>query len=91
MNDEKRKQVATQCRAVSHMAKALAQINDDYEKLFEEGSADHLIDQVGNRTAHQMETLGNILNGMDAADEQDKWMDAVFKEAQRLWPQGPRK
>jgi hypothetical protein len=34
-----------------------------------------------------METLGDILNGMNAVDEkEDAWLDPIFREAQRLWP-----
>ena len=88
MSDEKREQVAKQCEAVAHMATALARVNADYSKMFRDGHMDTLIEQVGKRTAHLMEVLGDVFNGMDAVDgDEDAWMDPVFKEAQRLWPQ----
>jgi hypothetical protein len=85
-DEEKREQVAKQCEAVSHTASALAQICRDYAVMFRDGGMDNLIEQVGKRTALQMETLGDMLNGTDAADESDDWMEPVFREAQRLWP-----
>ena len=30
--------------------------------------------------------LGDILNGMDAATEEDEWTDAIFDEMQRRFP-----
>ena len=85
---DKRKQVALQCKAVSHMAKAIAEIYSDYEAMFErDGGMRGLEDQVGKRTAAWMETLGDMLNGIDAAMPEDDWMAPVFEEAQRLWPQ----
>ena len=85
MND-KRNQVALQCRAVCHMATAIAQIYSDYEKMFLDGAAEKLIDQVGARTASFMEDLGNMLNANDSCTEEDEWMEPVFREAHRLWP-----
>ena len=86
-DEEKRKQVAAQCRAVSHMANSLAQIYSDYDEMFERGCMDSLIDQVGKRTAAWMETLGDMLNSIDAVTKEDEWMTPVFEEANRLWPQ----
>lgn len=84
---DKQKQVSEQCRAVSHLATALAQIHSDYAKMLADGKPnDGFVEQVGKRTAALMETLGEILNGMDAADETDDWMIPIFREAQRLWP-----
>lgn len=88
--DARRKQVADQCRAVAHLAAALAQVSDDYARMFGNVGAvrpDDIVEMVGKRTARQMEVLGNILNGMDANDDEDEWMAPVFLEAQRLWPQ----
>lgn len=87
MTDERRMQVAAQCDAVCHLAKALAEVHNDYAEMFRKGHAEVLIDQVGERTARIMETLGDILNGMDAVSEEDERLNPIFEEAQRLWPQ----
>lgn len=85
--DEKRAQVVNQCRAVAHMATALASISSDYAGLFITAAHDNIIEQVGKRTAEQMEILGNILNGIDAVDSKaDEWMTPIFESAHRFWP-----
>lgn len=87
--NEKRKQVALQCRAVAHMAQALAKVYADKERMFlsDTKGPDDIIDIVGKWSASHMEDLGNILNGIDAADsDEDAWMEPVFLEAQRLYP-----
>lgn len=89
MSEEKRNQVVAQCNAVCHLAKCLIEVHSDCARMFATGSVDNLIDQVGNRTAHFMEALGDMLNGMDAVTEEDAWLDPIYKEAHRLWPQPP--
>ena len=85
---EKRQQVAMQCKAVSHLADALAAIHEDQEAMIKNASPDDwLVDRIGNRTARIMNTLGDILNGMDAVEDSDAWMDPVFEEAKRQFPQ----
>lgn len=87
-DEEKREQVAAQCKAVAHMAQSLMEVHLDYERMFQRGnSVNSLIDIVGNRTASFMEQLGDMLNAMDACEEEDKWMTPIFKKAQELWPQ----
>lgn len=86
MSEENRRQVADQCRVVAKLAENIAQIYRDYAKMFDAGVAVELLGQVGERTASQMETLGDILNGMDAVSEEDTWMVPIFETAQRLWP-----
>lgn len=86
---EKRAQVAKQCRAIVHMAEALADVYRAKASSFESDSPgpDQLIELVGKWSAGHMETLGDILNGMDAVDDdEDAWLDPIFKEAHRLWP-----
>lgn len=87
--DEKRKQVADQCRVVAHLARALATVNEDYAETYAQGPSgmDELLDGVGNRTARHMNLLGDILNGMDAVTEEDEWTDPIFHEARRMFPQ----
>lgn len=88
MDDAKRKQVALQCKSVVHLAKALMEVHSDYARMLDDPACkiDKIVDQVGARTASFMETLGNMLNAMDAVEESDDWMKPVFREAQRLWP-----
>ncbi|AZO45916.1 hypothetical protein EJ076_34955 [Mesorhizobium sp. M7D.F.Ca.US.005.01.1.1] len=82
------KQIANQCRVVAHLADALSGIHHDYERMYlgevSEGAKD-IADIVGKRTAQIMETLGDILNGMDAVTEEDDWTHPIFREANRLW------
>ena len=87
--DEKRKQVADQCRVVVHLANALANVHADKATMINAGAYDKegVLNFVGKSTAHLMEVLGDILNGMDAVDKkEDSWVDSIFKEAHRLWP-----
>ena len=88
MTDERpelREQVAKQCEAVAHMATALASVNSEYAKMLRAG-APLPMKIVGRRTAHLMEVLGDIMNGMDIVDEEDDWIEPVIAEAQRLCP-----
>ena len=86
---EKQAQVAAQCRAVVHMAKVLAEVHEAKAQGFDGAErSDGIIDVVGQSTAYIMETIGNILNGIDAVDsDEDGWLDPIFAEAHRLWPQ----
>lgn len=86
MSDEVREQIIQQCKAVAHLADALSQVHTDYANHVVSAYPADMLDMVGRRTAHFMEVLGNILNGLDAVDEADEWLDPVFKEAQRRWP-----
>lgn len=89
-DEEKSNQVAMQCRAVAHMATALADVYTDYAAMFQSGQMGILVEQVGRRTSDLMETLGNVLNGMDANDEErDGWLNQVFEQANVIWPQQP--
>ena len=86
------KQIADQCRVVSHLATALAKVHDDYaEMMGVVPSMENIAYIVGDRSAAFMEKLGDMLNAMDACDEEDKWTVPVFHEAQRLWPQSPER
>lgn len=87
MDDEKRKQVALQCKAVAHMARALAEVYDHRAMRLESDWVKGDGELIGRWSANAMEILGEMLNGMDAVDESDDWMKPVFREAQRLWPQ----
>lgn len=87
MADEKQKQVADQCRAVAHMATAIANIYTDYARLFADGHMDRLEDQVGERTAALMNTLGDILIGGDAVTDDDEWVNPIMERAKIMFPE----
>ena len=86
MSEDKREQVAKQCEAVAHMARALAETHTGHAEMLRGGYGGDITEIVGQQTAHLMETLGNILNDMDAVDDTVDGLSAVFQEAQRLWP-----
>lgn len=89
MSDEqKMKQIADQCRAVAHMARALESVHRDYAMMFDDSPAfvASIADMVGRRTASFMEQLGDMLNAMDAVSEEDEWIEPVFRSAQEMWP-----
>lgn len=91
--EQQQRQVAEQCRAVVHLANALIEVHAEYQRLFTDPvftdpakpMAWHT-DLVGRRTARFMEVLGDMLNEMDAASDEDHWLDPIFMEAHRLWP-----
>ena len=88
--NERRQQVVKQLEAVVHLATALANVSSDLLKLYADPACkvDSLVEQVGNRTAFQMELLGDMLNGMDAVDaDEDAKFDSVFETAHKMWPQ----
>lgn len=63
------------------------QVAEQCRAVVHMGKMDQLLDIVGQRTAHVMNVLGDILNDMDAVDDDaDGWMEPIFAEAQRLWP-----
>lgn len=85
---EKQDQLVQQCKVVAHLANAIMQVHLDLADIYEQiPHTDAQVDHVGNRTARLMETLGDVLNGMDAVDaEEDGWVNPVFEEARRLFP-----
>lgn len=93
MSDEQtRNHIVQQCKAVAHLATALAQVHSDKAEIIAAGSSLYsdsaLLEMIGRNTAAYMEKLGDILNGMDAMTEEDDWLDPVFEEAHRRWPSG---
>lgn len=78
-------QVQQQYRAVAHLAGSLMRVHLETLNIM-----DHLpravIELEGKRSAHIMETLGNVLNDMEAIDDtEDAWTHPVFATAQKLF------
>lgn len=84
-----RKQVAAQCRAVAHMASVISQVHKDKAKIIDGGHADDILDLVGHFTSQRLESLGNILNGMDAVTDEDDWIAPIIIAARERWPESP--
>ncbi len=80
-------QVSEQCRAVAHLATCIAEIHSDKATIFKEcpEAAADIADLTGASTAQLLETLGDILNGMDAVGKGDEWVNPILLEARRLW------
>ena len=84
---EKQKQVAAQCRVIVHLANAIAELHGDLASIHEGGYANDILDYQGERTARLMETLGDILNGLDAVTATDEAATThVFEKAREMFP-----
>lgn len=84
--EEKRAALKAMAKAISHMAKAIADVHSDLVALVEL-SDDAMADFRGPLFHHRMEALGDILNGMDAVDEdEDAWVNPIFATARDLFP-----
>ena len=84
--EQLRRQVEAQCRAVAHMATALAEIHQQKAAILAESTAmDGVLAVVGPSTAYLMEELGEMLNNMDAVTDEDDWVNPVLAEARRLF------
>src|SRR5690606_1410202 len=77
-------QVRRQYLAVAHLAIALALVHEQLADSI--ALAPKLVDLRGQRSASIMETLGDILNAMDANDPDDDWLNPVFEVAHKMWP-----
>jgi len=84
--EDERKQIAAQYRAVAFLARNLADVHDDLAPAIEHGSCDSIASIQGPRSAAIMEVLGDILNGMDAVDEEDRWLNPIFEAAHQRYP-----
>lgn len=80
-------QAHQQCRAVVHLALALAEVHVARAAILAAGMGP--VDVVGESSARVMEWLGDLLNGMDAAEEGDEWMDDIFEAAHERWSVAP--
>ena len=80
-------QVKDQCRVVQHLATVIAGLHRPMMREVLAGP--HLLEPTGRRTARLMNTLGDILNGMDAVDEADEWTAPIFERAQEMFSDEP--
>lgn len=78
-----------QCRAVVHLANSLAEIYTARAAIVAHDAK--LADLIGEASASAMEWLGDELDAMDAASEDDEWVDHIFEAAQERWPQPPKR
>ena len=76
-----------QCRAVVQLANSFAEIYAARAAIVAHDAK--LSDLIGDASASAMEWLGDELNAMDAATEDDGWLDPIFEAAQKRWPQQP--
>lgn len=84
---EKRQQVVAQYRVIAHLCKQIGRVHEQLAEMHEDGHADQLLDMVGRDTADRMEVLGNMANNMDIVTDDDAWLDPIYMEAHKRWPQ----
>lgn len=82
----KAEQVRRQYEAVAQLAKTLAMVHEQSAFMAKDGADDGLLDIMGRQSAYAMEALGDILNGMDAASEEDAALGDVFDVAHTMFP-----
>lgn len=84
--EEKRIQVARQHRAVAHLATQMAMLSFDCAEMILSGHHDPIVQIQGEISARWMEALGDMLNGVDAVDDQSiQWMTPIFERAHELF------
>lgn len=90
--EDKRSQVADQCMVITHLAKAIAEIHIDHERLLRDhpSNMDQIVDVVGERTANLMEVMGDFLNSIGAVTDDDDWTHPIFIKAQEMFPGAPQ-
>lgn len=88
-----REQLVAQYRVVAHLARQIALVHEQMAETYahpEVPLEPGFLDMLGSNTAGRMETLGDMLNGMDAVDDkEDAWVNPVFQVAHATWPQRP--
>ena len=78
-----------QCRVVVHLANSFSEIYAARAAIVAHDA--RMADQIGEASASAMEWLGDELNAMDAATEDDGWLDPIFEAAQERWPHPPKR
>ena len=81
-------QVQRQYQAIARLARALAEVHEDIAPAVTHMKPG-MVEMIGKRSADIMETLGDILNGMDAVVEEDADLDPVFDMAHQMFPLDP--
>lgn len=85
-----RDQVIQQCKAVAHMAAAIAKTHEGLAEILAHAKNDApIIEVLGESTTERMEMLGELCNAMDIVEDQDAWISPVMVEARRLWRNAP--
>lgn len=91
--EEKRNALVSQCMEVARMATAIASVNWELaviHSLPREADSEGFLDMVGKFSHERMETLGNMMNGMDICEGEDvKRSTEIFARARRLFPINP--
>jgi hypothetical protein len=84
--EEMRQQAIHQCEAVSRMAKALLDISKNYERMLTTSPSNSVINQIGDRTAGQLEELGTLLQHTGSEPAKHEEILAVMHKARAVWP-----
>lgn len=83
---ERRLQVARQHRAVAHLATQIAMLSFDCAERILSGDHDFILTIQGETSLRWMEALGDMLNGVDAADDDSiRWMTPIFERAHEMF------
>ena len=82
----KAEQIRRQYDAVARLARTVAELHEESLFSVTDDANDALLDIKGRRSAYIMEMLGDIINGMDAAVEEDRDLDPVFEMAHAMFP-----
>jgi hypothetical protein len=86
--DDKRKQVRKQAQAVAYMARILATMHEEYNTfILDNIQAEDLLEAIGVDTHERMQTLGDMINEMDAVLKKDEaTLNPVFAKAREMFP-----
>ena len=68
-------------RVIAHLAMNILSLSMDKSVLFATGHWPSIHEFSARHAYDVMNILGDILNGMDAATDEDKWMEPIFERA----------
>ena len=89
MGNNNSDQAVAQCRAIIHMASVLADIYRRHATMLDSNSDINplLFETIGNSSRRMMNSMADILNGIDAVTEEDmKRWGLVFARSQEVFP-----